>query len=282
MLFNKYAEHLVGEPRKMKRIVNSYSISRFIADKFSPNLAGPAAEGNFRRKLMKVIILFEQWPYRMAWLMVIVENVQQELSLEKELKSNGNPIGKNMISIISELFPAVKRDENLIMSLPLLDVYYRLVQTLIHSPINASVELQRDGDAQVFEILLAESGIAQLEMRDIASISCGGSEGNQVLERSIRPYVFNLQMHMIDKVEKYVDNGMVHVAKDTNQHQGLQFGVYEPKKSFFHQDYPASSAQSQAKDSSLYLLFHEILQSSTKDEDIKLLEAIKKWKDAHS
>ena len=115
------------------------------------------------------------------------------------------------------------------MALPLLDVYYRLVQTLIHSPTNASVELQRDGDAQVFEILLAES-VVQLEMRDIASVSCSGGEGNRGLERSIRPYVFNLQTHMIDKVEKYVYNCMVHVSKDNNQHQGLQFGVYQPKK----------------------------------------------------
>jgi hypothetical protein len=207
--------------------------------------------GDFRRRLMKMIILFEQWPYRMAWLMVIVENVQQELSLKKETnRENGNPIGKTLTSIISDVFGRrteegdfMELQEEEIMALPLLDVYYRLVQTMIYSPPNASVELQRDGDAQVFELLLAESD-AQLFVSDIASISCS-REGNLGLERSIRPYVFNLQMHMIDKVEKYVDNCLVHVAKDDDQHhQGLQFGVYQPKKNFFNQDYPTSSPPS--------------------------------------
>ena len=80
--FEKYADHMVGQPRKMKRISNSYmGVSRIIAKKLSPKLA--SSEGDdFRRKLMKMIILIEQWPYRMAWLMVIVQNVQQELTLE--------------------------------------------------------------------------------------------------------------------------------------------------------------------------------------------------------
>jgi hypothetical protein len=237
--FKEYADQLVGEPRKMKRIINCYMVSRIIAKKLSPKLAG-SADGDFRRKLMKMIILFEQWPYRMAWLMVIVENIQQEISLKQRTNSEkGNPIGKNLTSIISTVFGKEKEED--IMALPLLDVYYRLVQTLIHSPTNAEIELLRDGDAQVFEILLAES-VAQLQMKDIASISCGRKD-NPGLERSIRPYIFNLQMHMVDKVEKYVDNCMVHVARD-NRHEGLEslFGVYQPKNTFFNQDYPTSSS----------------------------------------
>mmetsp|Transcript_21754 Transcript_21754/g.32052 ORF Transcript_21754/g.32052 Transcript_21754/m.32052 type:complete len:181 (+) Transcript_21754:268-810(+) len=48
--FEKYADHMVGQPRKMKRINNSYMVSRIIAKKLSPKLA--SSEGDdFRRKI---------------------------------------------------------------------------------------------------------------------------------------------------------------------------------------------------------------------------------------
>ncbi len=159
---------------------------------------------------------------------------EMERSLKKRPnRENGNPTGSNLTNIISNVFETVEEEE--IMSLPLLDVYYRIVQTLIRSPTNANAELLRDGDAQVFEILLAETD-AQLEVKDIASISCGRQD-TPGLEKTIRPYVFNLQMHMIEKIEKYVDNCMIHAAED-NEQQGLKFGIYQPKKTIFNQDYP--------------------------------------------
>ena len=181
--FETYADHMVGEPRKMKRITNSYMVSRIIAKELSPNLFNSKGS-DFRRKLMKMIILFEQWPYRMAWLIVIVQNLQQELSLKERNRNNGNPIGNNLTSIILNLFQKEKEEE--ITALPLIHVYYQLVQTLIHSPEEARAELQRDRDPRGSEILLAESD-ALLVTKDIASISCGG-----VSSGTLRPYLFNL------------------------------------------------------------------------------------------
>ena len=44
----------------------------------------------FNKKLLKIIILLEQWPYRMAWLLLVAENLQQEF----EMKSYEEKLGR--------------------------------------------------------------------------------------------------------------------------------------------------------------------------------------------
>jgi len=66
---------LSGKPRKIKRIINSYMVSRLVA----AIIRGESERVSyFHKNLMKLTILLEQWPYRMAWMLLIVENLQQE------------------------------------------------------------------------------------------------------------------------------------------------------------------------------------------------------------
>jgi hypothetical protein len=86
---------------------------------------------------------------------------------------------------------------------------------------------------------------------------------------------------MTEKVQNYYDNCMVHVHRASGGN-GTTFGAFEKKSKYFHCEYDdAVSAQAQAQDQTLYSLFHQSLQSSAKDEDKELLEAIKKWKNSH-
>ena len=228
--FKKYADCLVGKPRKMKRILNSYMVSRIVAKKLRPNLA---RQNEFREKLLKLVILFEQWPYRMAWFLVIVENIQQERLLQDQDRSivSHNPIGDTLTNIISRLAGVPDKD---IMDLPLVHVYHLLVQSLIHSPETASIQLQRDSDPQVFEILLAES-VTPLKLKDVASSSSGY---DSALQSTVRPYLFNLQMHMTDMIQNYVDNCLLHLVE--NKSKKMSYGVYQKKPDFFNQEYPTT------------------------------------------
>ena len=51
--FNRYAEHLVGGPRKITQLINSYQVARYIAS--SVNRAGGGEVS--REKLLKFVIL---------------------------------------------------------------------------------------------------------------------------------------------------------------------------------------------------------------------------------
>ena len=58
--FDEYAQ-----PRKMKKqIVNSYMVSRCIANKMNPGI--PSEDSVFYKKLSKLTILLKQWPYNFA------------------------------------------------------------------------------------------------------------------------------------------------------------------------------------------------------------------------
>jgi len=204
-LFDNYAEHLVGLPRKMKRIVNSYMVSRCAAKEMKRS----GVDKVFSEKLLKLIILFEQWPYRMAWLMVIVENLQREKSIRVDVEKEGSQhqsysADENTIAIIKRLTGETAEEFDLsdCLELSLLDVYHTLVQGLIYSPERSFAELQRDGDPQVFEMMLAEStnDSATLKMKDIAI------PGKADSKESLRPFAFNLQRHVLEKVQCYLDN----------------------------------------------------------------------------
>ena len=74
-----------GKARSMTRIINIYNLARFLADN---HLKQEAITDSFRKKLLKVIVLCEQWPYRMSWLLQIAEDLMQESVLkDKEEKA---------------------------------------------------------------------------------------------------------------------------------------------------------------------------------------------------
>jgi hypothetical protein len=87
-------KHIDGVPRHMTRISNIYNIARCLVV-----TASLGQNDNFIKKILKVTILCEQWPYQMSLLMQMVEG-----SLRKYLLQIQN---------ISDPFPVSMKCENL-------------------------------------------------------------------------------------------------------------------------------------------------------------------------
>lgn len=68
--FTEYASYISGKPRCITRVVNCYNLARYVAEKVTPETLYKNAI-NLKRKLMKLIILSEFWPYRTAFLMQV-------------------------------------------------------------------------------------------------------------------------------------------------------------------------------------------------------------------
>ena len=80
LLFKEISKYLVPNPRKIKRITNIYRAVRLISA-LSKRISSIA-----NIKLLKWVILIEQWPVRMAWLIQALEDEEQKLQLNQ--KSN--------------------------------------------------------------------------------------------------------------------------------------------------------------------------------------------------
>ncbi|MBI5080107.1 MAG: hypothetical protein HZB17_02215, partial [Chloroflexi bacterium] len=71
--FKDFSRYYTPNPRRIKRIVNIYRIVRLLAGEQS---------AEFRRKMIKWVILSEQWPYRVAW---VLQKIEDEYQLSHEL-----------------------------------------------------------------------------------------------------------------------------------------------------------------------------------------------------
>ena len=79
----------------------------------------------------------------------------------------------------------------------------------MHSSEDSAIQLQRDRDPQVFQqILLDDEDLYFLMLKDI------GLPGKKGCEDSLRPYAFNLQRHMVEKVAVEIENHMLVSRKD--------------------------------------------------------------------
>jgi len=219
--FNTYSKYLIGKPRKIKRIVNSYMVARFVAMEKRSDLE---STGVFYNKLLKLTILMEQWPYRMAWIWIFVEKLHQEIEIKNDLDENqafsNMGISESLISrLISITTSAIERQnpkssisfENF-HNVPLFKIYRHMIQVLIHASEAFTIELQRDGDPQVFEQILLEGNDSKLTVSDIAppdQLSCENI--------TLRPYSFNLQRHTVEKVSAVFENYMRISRKDDSE-----------------------------------------------------------------
>ena len=202
--FDSYAKYFTGKPRKMKRIVNSYMLARFVANM---KRSDTKSTGDFYMNLMKSTVLLEQWPYRMAWMLLVVENLQQKIEnmdirrvveVQRESPSgSGSIIGESLISVFEKIMDKQNISFEDCQHLPLFEVYYRVVEALIHSSHDSSVQLQRDGDPQMFEQILLNDEDSNLKLKHLALLGSGDQDSSA---DTFRPYAFNLQRHMVEKV----------------------------------------------------------------------------------
>ena len=88
-VLDKFTPYLEGNPRKLKRVINSFNVARLIAERRIGEVKEPtkkAAKSDLKHKLLKLTILTEQWPYRMGWVMQFVEDMQQQHEMYAELR----------------------------------------------------------------------------------------------------------------------------------------------------------------------------------------------------
>eukprot|EP00933_Yihiella_yeosuensis_P028001 TRINITY_DN21812_c1_g1_i1.p1 TRINITY_DN21812_c1_g1~~TRINITY_DN21812_c1_g1_i1.p1 ORF type:complete len:460 (+),score=76.09 TRINITY_DN21812_c1_g1_i1:99-1478(+) len=64
-MWESFADFLDSNPRRIKRMLNCFNVMRQLQ---------PGNEEPVMRKMLKMLILFEQWPYRMTWLTKVVED----------------------------------------------------------------------------------------------------------------------------------------------------------------------------------------------------------------
>eukprot|EP00984_Skeletonema_dohrnii_P020763 scaffold10195_cov70-Skeletonema_dohrnii-CCMP3373.AAC.3 len=183
-----------GNPRRMKRIINVFNLSRRIAKlrcEVSPQLTA---------KILKMVILVEQWPYRMAWLLQLIEDVNQMSSHSLEVT--------RMNQFLGECFrrDEVRPDElcwDMICRVGILEVYRRVVCELSMSNVDSSNMGSIDSDPQLFEGLLLCNGNDRLSpsegpyaitVHDLRPLGCNNSES------CLRRYMFNIPHAVTDKV----------------------------------------------------------------------------------
>ena len=171
----------------------------------------------------------------MSWLFEIIENLQQErhISTKRFTMDDGASrisIGNFLTKFINDFLEKIGKDRDSYLDLPILTVYHLVVEGLVHSSNQAYLQAQRDADPQAFEILLSDTldggdaGI--LLMKDIALPDEAESK-----DSSLRPFIFNLQRHMIDKIQSFADELVITSSLDG------RYAVYDSKSEFYKMGY---------------------------------------------
>eukprot|EP00984_Skeletonema_dohrnii_P027349 scaffold16874_cov123-Skeletonema_dohrnii-CCMP3373.AAC.1 len=189
-----------GNPRRMKRIINVFNVSRRIAE-LRCEASSPILQ-QLTTKILKMVILVEQWPYRMAWLLQLIEDVKQTSTHHLE--------DSRMNQFLGECFgrDKVQPDSwDMICSVGILEVYRRIVCKLSMSYVELSNMGTIDSDPQLFEGLLlcngndeqsSSEGLHAITVQDLRPLGCN-TEGIEN-ETCLRSYLFNMPHAITDKV----------------------------------------------------------------------------------
>ncbi len=202
-----------GNPRRMKRIINIFNVSRRIAE-LRLDASSPIFLTQLSAKILKMVILVEQWPYRMAWLLQLIEDVKQ--------MSDHDVDDSRMNQLFEECFgrDKVLRDEScweVIRRVGILESYRKIVCELLMSRSSAdslkNVKAM-DSDSQLFEGLLssASKGPSAISVHDLRPTGCKMEE-NGGDETCLRSYMFNMPLSIPEKVSLMMDTALY---KNTN------------------------------------------------------------------
>jgi len=140
----KFIPFLDGNPRRLKRIINVFDVSRCIAELWCEESNQILRQ--LTTKILKMVILLEQWPYRMAWLLQLIEDVKQVSTYSVE--------DSRMNRFLEECFgrDQVRHGESLwdvICRVGILEVYRRVVCELLMSNVDSSNMGTIDSDPRV-------------------------------------------------------------------------------------------------------------------------------------
>lgn len=84
--FASFSNYISRNPRRVKRIVNIYRLARILL-----------SSGIDPQKVIKWVILTEQWPFRLAWIM---QKIEDDIQLGREISMN---------AVLAEAFAEVRR-----------------------------------------------------------------------------------------------------------------------------------------------------------------------------
>jgi len=209
---NSFVPYIDGNPRRMKRIINVFNVSRHIAElrcrKTSATLL------NLGPKILKLTILLEQWPCRMAWLLQIIEDVEQMCTHDVSDSSLIQFLQGNF-----KEFYGKTHDKSLYWSIlctiDIQDLYQNGIRHLM-SNVDSSNMQSIDSDPQLFEGLLlhntpggksAESdGAYAITVKDLRSIGRGFMSHEH--GECLRGYMFNMPLSIVDTVAKMMEKSL--------------------------------------------------------------------------
>ena len=174
----KYYPFLVGNPRKLKRIMNVFNVCRIIFEHRNKCFNSPPDLTTC--KVLRYVILLEQWPCRMSWLLQYIENLEQKKRHKLDTESG------------------LTLDE--IANKSAADVYCDFVDGIMHSSGRSSDLMLVDSDPQLFLGLLKED--PELKTKDFLSQENAKTE-------VLKDYSFNLPFYMKGKVERILDGGII-------------------------------------------------------------------------
>ena len=181
------------------------------------------------------------WPCRMAWLLQIAEDVLQEHDIEKKTCFNFKKSGINLKQAVIKTCAGKTKEAldfpTLLYRLPLVEVYHKIVKSLIHAmPQDDSASfLHRDDDPQMFELLLQESDEDLedvLTMADLHPLD-NASHFEDLSVHSLRPYIFNLPDHMLQEVTKTLSSILLFLKEATTTTENEIYLAYKKCSKFY-------------------------------------------------
>ncbi|GMH97462.1 hypothetical protein TrVE_jg7207 [Triparma verrucosa] len=155
-----------ANPRKIKRITNIYTCVRMLLPQLDEDSADAAAEKRkeqlqFREKLLAWIVLCEQWPVRMCWILQLLEDYEQANPDYEETKEK-----------------AERRKE--LYKKNLKELYFVHVETVVYDingrdslPEALKLKYQKayslDGDPEVFDQFITARNCGSIIVNDIGA-----------------------------------------------------------------------------------------------------------------
>jgi hypothetical protein len=172
---DNYYQFLNGNARKLKRIVNIFNVCRSIFDHRIGSLNSIRSSLS-TRDILRFVILLEQWPCRMSWLLQSIENIEQTKTFS--LDTN---FGLTTLEDVKDMDAA--------------SYFTKYVDRPMHDYKKSTELLLIDANPRLFLGLLRNK--TALKVEDFLT-------SNDVGHEVLRDYAFNLPSYVKAKVDRHL------------------------------------------------------------------------------
>jgi len=199
----KYSQFFDGRPRKLKRILNCYNTTKYIALRSGSQIKNRI----FKEKLFVFTVLQEMWPYHTVWLLKMAQHAEEGIHL------NRSSTQKNLHIMLEKLKSGKFRD------IRLSDVYIRIVQGVMHSLPNSRKRMETDANTENLSIMLECLVLGDL------------------YPDYLQPFAFNLPRSLVDEVSKYESEGVISIRENATN-DDIWCAVYTKASSYYESTIP--------------------------------------------